>query len=60
MNLSPDCNVEGSQEYIKVYVRGKCVKFSHYIIDAYLGRTKLAESVKVLSMDKIAKEINAG
>lgn len=27
VNMSPDCNVKGSQEYMKVYVREKCVKF---------------------------------
>lgn len=26
LNLSSDSNVEGSQEYLKVYIRGKCVK----------------------------------
>ncbi|XP_050875314.1 uncharacterized protein LOC127078947 [Lathyrus oleraceus] len=40
VNLSPECNVEGSQEYMKVCVRGKCVKFSPFIIDAYMGITK--------------------
>ncbi|XP_050888628.1 uncharacterized protein LOC127093769 [Lathyrus oleraceus] len=60
VNLSPDCNIEGSQKYKKVYVRGKCVKFSPSIIDAYLERNKSGESGKVLSMDNISKEIIVG
>lgn len=40
VNLSPEWNIKGSQEYMKVCVRGKCVKFSPSIIDAYMGITK--------------------
>lgn len=29
VNLFHDCNIKGSQKYKKVYVRGKCVKFSN-------------------------------
>lgn len=28
VNLTIECNVEGRKEFIKVYVRGKCVDFS--------------------------------
>lgn len=55
--ISPDCNIEGSQKYMKVYVRGKCVKFSPSIINDYLGRSKSVKSNKTSSIDKIAKEI---
>ena len=27
VNLSPECAQEGHEEYKKLYVRGKCVKF---------------------------------
>ena len=46
VNVSPYCNIERIQQYKKVYVRGKCVKFSPSIIAAYVGRNKLAESEK--------------
>lgn len=45
---------------MEVYVRGKCVKFSPSIIDAYLGRNKSTKSKKVFSMDKITKETTVG
>lgn len=43
-----------------MYVIGKCVKFSHVIIDAYLGKNKSSESEKVLFMYKIEKDIIVG
>ena len=46
VNLTLDCNVERSQKYMKVYIRGKCLKFSPSIIDAYLGINKSAEYEK--------------
>ena len=55
MSFLLDFNVEGSREYMKVYVRGKCVNFSPSIINEYLGRSKLAGTKKVLLNDKIYK-----
>lgn len=60
MNISLDCNFEGSHEYKKFYVRGKCVKFSPLIINGYFGKSKFAGSDKASSIDKIAKEITDG
>lgn len=57
VNISTECNVEGNKEYKKVYVIGKCVKFSPLIINDYLGRSKSAGSYKILYIDKIAKDI---
>lgn len=60
MNISPYCNVEGSHEYRKVYVRGKCVKFSPSIVNDYLCIRKSVGSDKAPSIDKIAKVITGG
>lgn len=60
LNISPDRTIKRSQEYMKVYVRQKRVKFSPSIIDAYLGRNKSAKSDTILSMDKISNEITIG
>ncbi|XP_050878663.1 uncharacterized protein LOC127082469 [Lathyrus oleraceus] len=60
VNISSDCNVEGSEKYMKVYVRGSCVKFSPKIINEYLGRTKFAVYDDIPSIDKIKKEITGG
>lgn len=58
-NISPECNIEESQKYKKVCVRGKYVRFSPYVINEHLKRSKFTGSGEV-SLDKIAKEINAG
>lgn len=60
VNLSADCSIKGTQEYIKVFERGKLVKFSPSIIKVYLGRNKLVKSDRVLSIDMIENEITAG
>lgn len=59
VNLSSEYNSEGSGEFIKVYVRGKCVNFSPGIINEFLKRNSSARTDKV-SLDKIAKEITGG
>lgn len=59
VNISPNFNVEGNQEYMKVYVRGKCVKFSPSIVNDY-GRSKSTGCNNASSVDKIAKEITGG
>lgn len=48
VNISTKCNVEGRKEYMKVYVRGKCVKFSPSIINDYFGKIKSAWSDMIL------------
>lgn len=46
-NLSSECNNEGSQEFMRVYVRGKCVRFSLIVINEYLERSTSARTEKV-------------
>lgn len=60
MNISPDCNIEGIQEYMNIYVRGKCVNFSPSIINNHLGKIKSLGSDKASSIDKVVKEITGG
>lgn len=60
MNLSPNYSIKGSQEYMNVFVRGKCVKFLTSFIGDYLGRNKSVESDRVISMDKKENEITIG
>lgn len=52
---STECNDESSKEFRKVYVRGKCVKFSPTIINKYMGRSQSDVLEKVPSIDKITK-----
>jgi len=40
VNISSDCDNELSKEFRKMFVRGKCVEFSHEIINRYLGRSE--------------------
>lgn len=37
MNISKECDNKRSKEFVKVYVRGKCVKFSPEIINRFMG-----------------------
>ena len=40
VNIPSDCNDKMSQNYRKVFVRGKCVEFSLVVINRYLGRSE--------------------
>ncbi|XP_058776078.1 uncharacterized protein LOC131650382 [Vicia villosa] len=42
--ITSECNLEGSSDYNKVYVRGKCMIFSPSIINDFLGRSKSAKT----------------
>lgn len=55
INISNECKVEGSKEYMKVYVRGCCVKFYPEVINKYFLRSKTEESDEVPSIDKVGK-----
>jgi hypothetical protein len=37
VNIAEDCDNPLSKEYHQVFVRGKCVEFSHAIINMFLG-----------------------
>lgn len=58
-NISSKWNIKGSQEYKKVHVIGKCVRFSPSFIDKHLKRSMTTGS-KEVSLDKIVKEIIIG
>ncbi|MCH81024.1 envelope-like protein, partial [Trifolium medium] len=51
---------EGSEEFRKVRVRGKDVKFSPTTINEYLGRNPLAETDEANLLQEITKEITGG
>lgn len=38
MNIPTDCDNKKSKEYIKVYVRDRCVEFSLEVINRFMGR----------------------
>ncbi|XP_050890167.1 uncharacterized protein LOC127095533 [Lathyrus oleraceus] len=40
VNIYKECDNKRSREFRKVYVRGKCVDFSHEIINGFLGRNE--------------------
>ncbi|XP_050896819.1 uncharacterized protein LOC127103613 [Lathyrus oleraceus] len=43
VNVSEECADGKSKEFIKLYVRGKCVNFSPSVINMYLGRPDVAQ-----------------
>ncbi|MCH94692.1 envelope-like protein, partial [Trifolium medium] len=51
VNITNECS-EWSDEYRKVYVRGKCIKFSPTTINEYLGRNNEAETEEVDLLNK--------
>ncbi|XP_058783313.1 uncharacterized protein LOC131657989 [Vicia villosa] len=60
VNLSADVkNEESQEEYMRVFVRGLCVKFSPKVINAYFGRSKSAYYDDIPSLDQIATKITA-
>jgi hypothetical protein len=59
VNITNECNKEGSREYHKVYVRGNCVNFSPTVINKLLGRNTNSVTNEVSSIDKVAQEITA-
>lgn len=60
VNLFVNVENKQSQQYIRVFVRGRCIKFSPKVINAYVGRSKFASSQKIPSLDQIAREIIGG
>ncbi|KAH1266245.1 hypothetical protein GmHk_01G001776 [Glycine max] len=59
VNISSDISSRKSDEYQKVFVRGKCVKFSPAVINKYLGRPTDGVIDIAVSEHQIAKEITA-
>ncbi|KAH1253654.1 hypothetical protein GmHk_04G010263 [Glycine max] len=59
VNIPSDITNRKSDEYQKVFVRGKCVKFSPAVINKYLGRPTDGVIDIAVSEHQIAKEITA-
>ncbi|KAL5131393.1 hypothetical protein HKD37_12G034290 [Glycine soja] len=59
VNIPSDISNRKSDEYQKVFVRGKCVKFSPAVINKYLGRPTDGVIDIDVSEHQIAKEITA-
>ncbi|PNX68501.1 hypothetical protein L195_g064008, partial [Trifolium pratense] len=55
VNITADCDNPLSPEYLKVYVRGKCVDFSPAIINQYLGRCADPAPELEVSMNDVCK-----
>ncbi|XP_057443517.1 uncharacterized protein LOC130735598 [Lotus japonicus] len=60
VNLSVEVGLPESDEYRKVYVRVKCMKFSPDVINKALGRSVTAVADEEPSLDVVAKELTAG
>ncbi|XP_057434404.1 uncharacterized protein LOC130727315 [Lotus japonicus] len=60
VKLSEEVGLPKSVEFRKVYVRAKCVEFSHAVINKTLGRSDGEVVDEELSLDVIAKELTAG
>ncbi|XP_058749537.1 uncharacterized protein LOC131622521 [Vicia villosa] len=59
INLSEDCVDRKSNDFKKVYVRGKCVTFSSTIINNFLGRSDEAQPKLEVSDNKVCQVITA-
>ncbi|KAL5142392.1 hypothetical protein HKD37_09G025581 [Glycine soja] len=59
VNIPSDITNRKSDEYQKVFVRGKCVRFSPAVINKYLGRPTEGVVDIAVSEHRIAKEITA-
>ncbi|KAH1213170.1 hypothetical protein GmHk_14G041176 [Glycine max] len=59
VNIPSDISNRKSDDYQRVFVRGKCVRFSPAVINKYLGRPTDGVIDIDVSEDQIAKEITA-
>ncbi|XP_045831268.1 uncharacterized protein LOC123922614 [Trifolium pratense] len=57
VNIPADCDNPLSPDYLKVYVRGKCVDFSPVVINEYLGRSTTPAAELETSMNEICRTI---
>ncbi|XP_058725995.1 uncharacterized protein LOC131597307 [Vicia villosa] len=60
VNLHEDCSNKETEEYLKVFVRGKCVNFSPTVINKFLERSNEAQPELEVSDNQMCKEITAG
>ncbi|XP_058765258.1 uncharacterized protein LOC131638715 [Vicia villosa] len=57
VNLSEDCGNSKSVDFIKVFVRGKCVSFSPSVINNFLARTNEAQPKLEVIDNKVCQVI---
>ncbi|XP_058750552.1 uncharacterized protein LOC131623556 [Vicia villosa] len=60
VNLHEDCGNKETKEYLKVFVRGKCINFSPTVINKFLERSNEAQSELEVSDNQMCKEITVG
>jgi len=58
--ISMDCDNPMSPEFQKVYVRGKCVNFSPFLINQYLGRSSEDMVELEATQNEICKTLTGG
>ena len=59
VNITQDCDSPMSKEFRKDFVCGKCVEFSHDVINIYLGRSEEACDEVEVTDNQICKKITA-
>ncbi|XP_058767280.1 uncharacterized protein LOC131640946 [Vicia villosa] len=59
VNLSEDCGNSKSVDFIKVFVKGKCVSFSPSVINNFLVRTNEAQPELEVTDNKVCQVITA-
>jgi hypothetical protein len=59
VNIPADCDNPISKDYLKVYVRGKCVNFSPVVINRFLGRSEDAQPEFEVTDNEVCKTITA-
>ncbi|XP_058722101.1 uncharacterized protein LOC131593556 [Vicia villosa] len=60
VNLHEDCGIKETEEYLKVFVRGKCINFSPTVINNFLERSNEAQLELEVSDNQMCKEITVG
>ncbi|XP_045791226.1 uncharacterized protein LOC123885934 [Trifolium pratense] len=60
VNIPEKCDNPLSKDYHKVYVRGKCIKFSPTVINNYLGRFVEPKAELEVANDVVISEITDG
>ncbi|XP_050897938.1 uncharacterized protein LOC127104835 [Lathyrus oleraceus] len=57
MNIPTNCDNKKSKEYIKVYMRGRCMEFSPEVINRFIGRCKDEQAEVEVIDNTVCKEI---
>ncbi|XP_050875966.1 uncharacterized protein LOC127079627 [Lathyrus oleraceus] len=59
VNIPKDISNKNSKEFCKVYVRGKCITFSHTTINNFLGRKNEGAGELEVTDNQVCREITA-